>query len=118
MTFNTVYSAAFRDGMFLMVFNPKRNGWEMPGGHIEPGESPEEAAKREFMEESGYSVDVIERREMWDSWGCVCILGDKVAEGEMISQLFSELPEQLAFERAEYEEILEWCRSVLNERSV
>lgn len=30
-------------------------GYEVPGGMIEPGESPEEAARRECIEESGWS---------------------------------------------------------------
>ena len=30
-----------------------RNTWETSGGHIEPGESPSEAARRELYEETG-----------------------------------------------------------------
>lgn len=33
--------------------------WVLPGGGIEPGESPKEAAKREAEEETGYQVTVI-----------------------------------------------------------
>lgn len=39
---------------FLMVKNRKRGGlWELPGGRGEPGETPEDCARREFLEETG-----------------------------------------------------------------
>ena len=31
----------------------QRESFEIPGGHIEPGESPEQAARRELYEETG-----------------------------------------------------------------
>ena len=55
-TDDTIYTIAFKDGLFLMVWNPKRKGWEMPGGHVKTGETRIEGAKREFEEESGWTV--------------------------------------------------------------
>lgn len=43
---------SFFHGHLLWVQHPSR-GWEVPGGKIEPGETPEEAVLREAYEEAG-----------------------------------------------------------------
>lgn len=41
----------------LLVFDRHRRSWELPGGMIEPGESPRLAALRELAEETGQQAD-------------------------------------------------------------
>lgn len=40
-------------GKILLSRHRERSSWETQGGHIEPGEQPLDAAKRELFEESG-----------------------------------------------------------------
>jgi 8-oxo-dGTP diphosphatase len=40
-------------GKLLFSRHRDRTTWETQGGHIEPGETPEQAARRELWEESG-----------------------------------------------------------------
>jgi 8-oxo-dGTP diphosphatase len=48
----SVISARFK-GKWILVRHNDRITWEIPGGHIEAGETPGEAAERELMEETG-----------------------------------------------------------------
>ena len=110
----TVYAVAFRGDRFLMVFNGKRAGWEMPGGSIGEGETAEAAARREFVEEAGYGIDILEMRDLGHCLVCACLLLGKVNDNpEFISELFAEIPERIAFERSEYDLVVPWARSVV-----
>jgi ADP-ribose pyrophosphatase YjhB (NUDIX family) len=51
-----VRAAVFREGRILLVKEPGEEGWSLPGGWADVGESPSEAATRETLEESGYRV--------------------------------------------------------------
>lgn len=53
-----------RDGRVLLARND-REEWELPGGRIEPEETPEECVAREIAEETGLRVAVA---EILDSW--------------------------------------------------
>lgn len=48
-----------KDGKFLLIKSKVGDAaglWNNPGGHVEPGESFEECAIRETLEETGYEV--------------------------------------------------------------
>jgi 8-oxo-dGTP pyrophosphatase MutT (NUDIX family) len=47
------------EGRVLLVHHTYgRSNWELPGGGSEPGEAPDETAKRELLEETGLRADV------------------------------------------------------------
>ena len=59
-----VMIARSADGIVL-VFNRYRKVWELPGGFIDSGETPRQAAERELPEEAGCARDI---RAGWASW--------------------------------------------------
>lgn len=48
-----VVVASREKGQWVFVRHRDRESWEMPAGHIEPGEDPDSAARRELHEETG-----------------------------------------------------------------
>ena len=54
-----VSACIWRDGRVLMVqrAKPPVGIWAFPGGHVEPGETLQEAAARELMEETGMTAE-------------------------------------------------------------
>ncbi|MGW0548640.1 (deoxy)nucleoside triphosphate pyrophosphohydrolase [Streptomyces altiplanensis] len=60
-----VGAAVFHEGRLLAARRSAppelAGGWELPGGKVEPGESPEQALVRELREELGVEADVRER---------------------------------------------------------
>lgn len=48
-----VVIGAREEDRWIFVRHEERNTWELPAGHIEPGEHPDKAAKRELFEETG-----------------------------------------------------------------
>lgn len=60
----SIKGVLIRDDRVLLVHN-ERDEWELPGGRIEPGETPEQTVAREITEESGLPVEVAEILDAW-----------------------------------------------------
>lgn len=60
------------DGSFLLLKRKTCDrtfaGWCLPGGRLEPGESPEQALIREVKEETGYDVEVSRKMFVTDEF--------------------------------------------------
>ncbi|MBA2367966.1 MAG: NUDIX domain-containing protein [Candidatus Protochlamydia sp.] len=61
----TVY--ILKEDKVLLIKHPKFQKWLPPGGHVEPNESPVEAAKREVKEETGFDIEIISQENLWIS---------------------------------------------------
>ena len=60
-----VRAAVISENKILLV-KERGDGWTLPGGWVDPGESPSEAAVRETKEESGYDVDAVRLIAIYD----------------------------------------------------
>lgn len=59
-----VAAIIYKDGAYFATqrgYGEFEGMWEFPGGKIEPGESPEDALKREIQEELGVNVTIENR---------------------------------------------------------
>ncbi|WP_405485799.1 NUDIX domain-containing protein [Nocardia sp. NBC_00511] len=65
------YCRIERDGAILLIRRAPgvflTGRWELPGGGVEPGEQPEQAAVREAAEETGLAVTITAERAV-HSW--------------------------------------------------
>lgn len=60
----SVKGVVMRDARVVLLHN-ERDEWELPGGKLEPGESPEQCVVREIHEELGLDVTASTLLDTW-----------------------------------------------------
>jgi 8-oxo-dGTP pyrophosphatase MutT (NUDIX family) len=92
---------SFHNSKWIFSKHKKRTTWETQGGHIEKGETPFEAAKRELFEESG-AVD-FDIEPLCDYWISGKLNGVEIAgHGQVFLaniRTFTDIPSQSEMER-------------------
>lgn len=58
------------DGKIAIFNKANKNEYKLPGGGIESDESPEEAFKREVLEETGCKVEIVEKLGIAEEYKC------------------------------------------------
>jgi len=92
---------SFHNGKWIFSKHKKRTTWETQGGHIEKGETPLEAAKRELFEEAG-AVD-FDIEPLCDYWASGIINGVEVTgQGQVFLanvRTLTDIPSQSEMEK-------------------
>lgn len=114
---NIVVIYAKYNNKLVMCRHEGRETWEIPGGHIEKGELPELAAKRELYEETGatefnivpeckYSFEVNGKKIFSIMYKGTITKMDKLPDFEIEEiEFFDELPQNVTYPEI-YEKIL------------
>lgn len=76
------------EGRVLLVRQPYRAGWGLPGGFLKRGETPEECAVREVREEVGLDVELVGTPEV--------VIDERARGVEAVFRARARHPESLA----------------------
>ncbi len=90
-----VIGARYQDA-WIFVRHHERITWEMPAGHIEPGESTDRAAERELFEEAGATCPALQPVADYQ-----VTAGETTGYGRLYYAVVHELTRQLEFETDE-----------------
>tara|TARA_B110001452_G_scaffold249021_1_gene236228 strand:- start:2428 stop:2832 length:405 start_codon:yes stop_codon:yes gene_type:complete len=104
-------------GKVVFVEHPER-GWEIPGGHLESGETPEEALLRELKEETGLEGVIEKWNKTYYPKGWVAHvlvetsdLQNWKVEDEKVQrvQWWDSIPPLKEWTHEEFTDLTKWC---------
>jgi len=105
----------------LFVKHPQR-GWEIPGGHLNEGETPETALLRELKEETGCVGKIMSWNKNYYPKGWVAHVVVELSGKEIswtvddanVSQVkwWDEVPPLIEWTTEEFQDLSEWCSSL------
>ena len=114
-------------GKWVFCWHKRRKSFENPGGHVEKGETPMQAAKRELYEETGITdcelIPLWDYEQPWDDgvnknngrffMALVRKLGE-LPESEMERiELFDEVPENFTYDREDAKKDFKMAENML-----
>tara|TARA_B100000282_G_C31560829_1_gene412002 strand:+ start:114 stop:431 length:318 start_codon:yes stop_codon:yes gene_type:complete len=105
----------------MFVRHPKR-GWEIPGGHLNDGETPEEAMIRELFEETGCNGEIVAWNKAYYDLGWVAhVVVESVPSHDPWSvedgnvaevKWWSEIPPVIEWTKEEFSDLSKWCANL------
>lgn len=111
-----------KDGKYLLVQEAQdkyRGKWNLPAGHLDPGEPLREGAKREILEETGYEVELSGICQVSNDYGLDDVLVHIVFATNILSEEIKIDPaEILDVKWFNYEEILAMREQLRKEKFI
>ena len=121
--------AKYKD-KWVLCFHRKRQSWECPGGHVEAGETPFAAARRELFEETGatdFDIMPVWDYQLYDEDGLRVLNNGRVFFAEIRSfdslpkmsemekiDFFDKLPEKTTYDKDDMEGMLKHAENIHN----